>query len=67
VAFRWHYQDSAGRPVPGPDAEFDDQALAEDWLGMSWSELLDAGVDQVTLVDGGTEVYGPMSLHPQQP
>jgi hypothetical protein len=29
-------------------------------------ELLSAGVQQVTLLDSGREVYGPMSLQPQE-
>jgi hypothetical protein len=28
------------------------------------TSLLDAGVDQVTLLDDGEKIYGPMSLHP---
>jgi hypothetical protein len=50
--------------VSGPEVEFADQAEAEDWLEQTWSRLLDAGVDQVTLLHGEAEVYGPMSLHP---
>lgn len=65
MAYRWHYQDSTGAPAPGPDApEFDDQEAAEEWLGAEWADLLDGGIDQVVLLDGDTEVYGPMSLHP---
>jgi hypothetical protein len=63
VSFRWQYRDGAGGLVPGPDAEFGEQAEAEDWLGGTWSELLESGVDQVVLTRDGTEIY-PMSLHP---
>lgn len=62
--FRWRCQDSTGREVPGPEATFADQDEAEGWLGERWQELLDLGVDQVTLLRGEAEVYGPMSLHP---
>jgi hypothetical protein len=62
--FRWRYADGSGRDVPGPDESFDDQVVAEDWLGGQWQDLLDAGVEQVTLLHGEAEVYGPMSLHP---
>lgn len=45
-------------------SEFSNQADAETWIGESWRELLDQGVDQVTLFEGERLVYGPMSLHP---
>ena len=38
------------------------QADAESWLGEQWRELAEQGVAQVTLLDSGTEVYGPMPL-----
>ena len=38
------------------------QADAESWLGEQWRELREAGVAQVTLLDAGSAVYGPMSL-----
>ena len=57
MAYRWQYADATG-------PSFDDQDTAEEWLGENWPSLLDAGVDQVTLMDGDREVYGPMSLHP---
>lgn len=67
MAYRWHYEDAAGATADGPGVEFDDKDEAEGWLGENWSELLDAGVDQVSLMDDGNRVYGPMSLHPPQP
>jgi hypothetical protein len=63
VSFRWRYLTAAGDPVDGPDVTFEDQQEAETWFGDEWSALRDAGVDAVTLLDGDTEVYGPMSLH----
>ena len=63
MAFRWRYENAAGAPVDGPGAEFDDRQQAEDWFGAVWAELRERGVDAVTLLDGDTEVYGPMSLH----
>jgi hypothetical protein len=44
---------------------FDDQAAAEQWLNDEWPGLLDAGVEAVSLLDGESVVYGPMSLRPQ--
>ena len=61
----WRYEDAAGDAV---DAEgvatetFPTQADAETWIGETWRELLEAGVAQVTLLEDGREVYGPMSL-----
>lgn len=46
----------------GLDAEFDDQAQAEEWLTASYAELADAGVHEVSLYEAGRLVYGPMSL-----
>ncbi len=52
---------AASAPAPGT---FPNQAEAETFIGESWRELLDAGVDQVSLFEGDRKVYGPMSLHP---
>ena len=41
-------------------------ALSRRSVGERWRSLLEAGVDQVTLLEDGTVVYGPMSLHPAQ-
>jgi hypothetical protein len=41
------------------------QADAESWLGEQWRSLAEEGVAQVTLLDSGTEVYGPMPLSEQ--
>ena len=42
--------------------EFENQAEAEDWLGLYWSDLLEAGVTEVALWDGGLQLQPPMSL-----
>lgn len=67
----WRLEDASGAEVaPGPDAadlagqRFPSQADAESWVGETWSDLLDHGVDAVTLFDHERRVYGPMSLHP---
>jgi hypothetical protein len=41
---------------------FSSQSDAESWLGEVWRALADAGATQVTLVEDGRPVYGPMSL-----
>lgn len=63
MAFRWRYEDAAGTVVDGPNEEFADRPEAEAWFGGAWEELRAGGVDAVVLLDGDTEVYGPMSLH----
>ncbi|MFC4858417.1 hypothetical protein [Actinophytocola glycyrrhizae] len=55
MTHRWSHE---GSPT------FDDRTAAEEWLSANWQDLVDAGVDQVTLLDGDEVVYGPMSLHP---
>jgi hypothetical protein len=64
MTLRWHYLDSEGGRRPGPDVTFDDQDGAEEWLGLEWPDLLASGVAAVTLLDGESVVYGPMSLRP---
>jgi len=72
MAYRWQYENASGSAVPAPEvpaatAGFEGRDEAEGWLGENWAALLAGGVDQVTLLDGGVAVYGPMSLHPPQP
>lgn len=65
-AWRWRLEDSSGAEVSPSGVgtpEFPSQSDAESWVGEAWRELLDAGVDAVTLFEGDREVYGPMSLH----
>jgi hypothetical protein len=66
MTYSWRYEalvDGAAQPA-GVSEAFGTQSDAESWIGENWRQLLDGGVDQVTLVDGDREVYGPMSLHP---
>jgi hypothetical protein len=69
-SWRWRFEDREGSEVDagtvGAAADtsgFPSQSDAESWLGETWRELLEDGVDQVTLFEAGREVYGPMSLH----
>ncbi len=66
MAFSWRYLTESSAVTDGPDETFEDQTEAEAWLSDEWPALLDAGVGSVTLLDGETEVYGPMSLHGQE-
>lgn len=64
-AWSWRYLDASGADAAsGQDASrFPTQAEAEAFLGETWSDLLEEGVDAVTLLEGDRVVYGPMSLH----
>ncbi len=70
VGWTWRYESSDGAVVAPDDApiseSFPTQADAETWIGETWRQLLDAGVDAVVLLDDGREVYGPMTLHDSQ-
>ena len=68
MGWTWVYTDLEGQPVakvPSVAAmePFPSQADAETWLGECWRELLDDGVDAVSLWEGDRRVY-EMSLHP---
>jgi hypothetical protein len=64
----WRLENSAGEEVAVTGelagASFASQADAESWVGETWSELAEQGVDAVTLLEADRVVYGPMSLHP---
>jgi hypothetical protein len=67
MSWTWRYENSEGvevRSAAGLAPEFPTQADAESWVGETWRELLEQGVDAVTLLEDGAVVYGPMSLHP---
>jgi hypothetical protein len=67
MSYTWRFETNENETVdtPGLPAErFPTQADAESWIGEAWRDLLDQGVDQVRLLEGDREVYGPMSLHP---
>ena len=69
MSFSWRYESIDGSDVAAaglPQERFPTQADAESWIGESWRELLDGGVDQVSLLEGDRVVYGPMSLHPAE-
>ncbi|WP_436773983.1 hypothetical protein [Yinghuangia sp. YIM S09857] len=63
MMWQWRYENADGAPVSGPKSEeFSNQSDAESWLGENWRGLLDAGVEQVTLLEGDDVVYSAMSL-----
>ncbi|GAA2746482.1 hypothetical protein GCM10009868_32100 [Terrabacter aerolatus] len=61
----WLFLDAHGNPMEGAAVTitgFPTQSDAESYLGESWRELLEAGVESVTLREHDVVVYGPMSL-----
>jgi hypothetical protein len=67
MPWTWRYEKADGAAISSgdlPEAIFASQGDAESWLGENWRGLLEAGVDQVTLLEGDRIEYGPMSLHP---
>jgi hypothetical protein len=68
MPWTWRYEKADGAVVNGAGLQeviFASQGDAENWLGENWRGLLEAGVDQVTLLDDDHKEYGPMSLHPE--
>ncbi len=63
MTWSWRLEAADGSQVSGVNSpQHGSQADAESWLGEQWRELAEEGVIQVTLLDSGTEVYGPMPL-----
>ncbi|WOQ15896.1 hypothetical protein [Raineyella sp. W15-4] len=65
MAFTWTTDptlDADTTATLGLDTPFPTQAAAEAWFSEHWTDLDEAGVESVTLLDGETVVYGPMAL-----
>jgi hypothetical protein len=62
MSWTWALENSAGEST-GTSEPFDSRSDAESWVGESFPDLVEQGVDQVRLFDGDKEIYGPMSLH----
>ncbi len=58
MTYTWRY--STGES----SSEFPTQADAETWIGEVWADLLQTGVEEVSLLEADRIVYGPMSLRP---
>jgi hypothetical protein len=68
MPWTWQYEAADGTtPAGQPERSqgFPTQADAETWIGESWQDLLDGGVEQVSLLEDDRVVYGPMSLQPE--
>jgi len=48
--FAWRYLDDSGDEI-GSSARFDDREDAESWIGESWADLRERGVEEVVLMD----------------
>ena len=62
MSWTWTLETATGESK-GTSEPFDSRSDAESWVGESFGDLVKEGIDQVRLFEGGTEVYGPMSLH----
>jgi hypothetical protein len=70
ASWRWRFEDSSGAEVALAEGStattvsgFPSQSDAESWVGEVWHDLLDEGIDAVSLFEADRKVYGPMSLH----
>ncbi len=62
MPWTWRYEKADGAVVSGAgqqEAIFASQGDAESWLGENWHELVDSGVDQVTLFDDARKGVRP--------
>jgi hypothetical protein len=68
MTWRWRYETADGSTPPGQPEHsqaFPTQADAETWIGETWQELLEGGVEQVSLCEEDRVAYGPMGLQPE--
>lgn len=56
----WNWTSETSARVGG---SFSSQGDAEAWLSQAWQDLLDEGVEEVSLMNGEEAVYGPMPLN----
>lgn len=62
----WRLETADGTVLASPQSpSFPTQGDAESWIGEQWRELLDAGVEQVSLLEAERVAYGPMGLRPE--
>lgn len=69
MSWTWIYQNEDGSPTLELPAvatldSFPTRDEAEAYIGEKFQELLDGGVQAVTLYENEVEVFGPMSLSP---
>jgi hypothetical protein len=69
MSWTWQLEKEDGTVLTSrglPKESFASQGDAESWIGENWRTLLEAGVDQVSLLEESRVQYGPMSLHPAE-
>lgn len=67
MSWSWRYEDESGAIMDSPEPEvFESRSDAESWLGENFGDLAESGVGAVTLLEGDTKIYGPMSLAAEQ-
>ncbi|KAA1423542.1 hypothetical protein FE697_008060 [Mumia zhuanghuii] len=66
MVWTWRFETADGSAVSPQDdgGTFASRGDAESWVGEFYPDLADQGVDQVSLLEDGQVVFGPMSLHP---
>lgn len=58
MTWTWRYEDAQGEPLPDPPPEtFGTKGDAESWLGETWRNLLDGGVQNVVLLEDDRVEY----------
>ncbi len=64
MVWTWRYEKTDGTPVTpaGGLEEFAGQGDAESWIGESFKQLVEDGVDTAVLLDDDRVIYS-MSLH----
>lgn len=67
MAWTWRCSAADGSVVTDAvEQSFESRSDAESWLGEYYADLLEEGVSSVVLLDGETQVYGPMGLEPAE-
>jgi len=64
MSWSWRYERIAGSDGEQRSQDFPTQSDAESWIGETWRELLESGVESVVLLEESRVVYGPMGLRP---
>lgn len=59
----WWWRTGASAGARRMGETFAARSEAEAWLSSAWEDLLDEGVEEVTLMHGEEAIYGPMPLH----
>ena len=71
MSWTWQFERADGTVITplsdsNADETFSSQGDAETWIGEMWRDLVESGVDAVTLLEDDRTEYGPMSLHPSE-